>query len=163
MDRQKEWAFLKSTKMEEEGYASRTCAFFFSVSIEPQEIQPRLSALCAMRPPPYNNGRIIPCEFAGCGRCFFNRSGLTKHIRTYHKYSFPVLQPIVCVATPPPDEFDRNFVDFSSSPSRMHEDFDVVNHAVADDLVDNRPNEDCGRPIVELHPFLNGLSVLSSS
>jgi hypothetical protein len=142
----------------------RSNLYLFSVSIEPEEIQPRRSTLCAMRSPPFNNGRVILCEFAGCGHCFFNRSGLTKHVRTHHKYSFPVPQPIIRVATLPPDEFDRNLIDFSSSPPPMHDDFDVGHHvvAVADPPCDDQSNDNHRQPIVELHPFLNGLSCLSS-
>ena len=143
-----------------------------------QQTQPRFSAnlvrrqACspAMRPPPFNNGRLIPCNHAGCGRFFQNRSGLTQHTRTSHKYSFSLPQPIRRVATPP---LSFDLIDRSSSPPCVDENPEIdsftdaesnadTTHDVDDNVDQDQPHEETRQPTVESHPFLTGLSVLCS-
>lgn len=149
----------------------------FLIPVCQQQTQPRFSAnllrqqACspAMRPP-FNNGRLIPCNHAGCGRFFQNRSGLTQHTRTSHKYFFSLPQPIRRVATPP---LLFDLIDRSSSPPCVDENPEIdsftdaesnadTTHDVDDDVHHDQPHEETRQPTVESHPFLTGLFVLCS-
>jgi hypothetical protein len=105
--------------------------------------------------------RQLPCDFPGCGRYFFNISGLKKHTRTKHAHSYHHPQGFVRIATPPGSP--SHLVDLPSSPPQLHAELDNhsdpdVDFNFNDPVIDPLP-ETHGQPFTELHPFINGIPI----
>jgi hypothetical protein len=113
--------------------------------------------------PPHRNWRLLPCLSPGCNRYFHNRSGLTKHVRSKHTHTFPVPQPRIRNASPPP-RIPDDLVDPLSSPPQAYMDLvpeDDEPDAVTDNNLDvndfvHDPPDDQPRSTIIMHPYLTG-------